>query len=707
MSLALLVVISNISVLSYAQAEQDRRALVTAVYHHLPHFLKWATRQKAFDELSDSEKSAINQVVALNEQTGEHHIRLKFDNNPENFRLQPDQDPRLMITSPELKDGALADSEISVNLQLLNSPNTVLSVSQMFKLLFHELAHKTDIPNWGVRDNAAQTFENLISMYSIDQDLTGTQKLHIVSIAADKLDASVAQTSLTEPQPTNLILLETSSGFIDLTPSVIKVLSASNAGMRPFMSELSRIFYALGNPIQQLMQAVIGGGAAPFMQQITQQINQQFGPLLQAFGVKMPEISADSFKIPTTHLGEIRKLEIHEVSSIPVSADYTWVTLKSTFVMARDSSERNHVSVNGVNWEGIYRVPLQIYLTIPNHPADASAVRVEAIARADFDYDNKAKLGPINRSGGQMRISVILPAEKKPKTLELSARYSGGYLSISADQIGEPSSGKVQAEFVIPNFITKNEILMMADRLMIDSARSVYLDRALTLNQIANPNAGSSNITSVEPKNIVADSFGVWGIHNGNMQLRTHFTNENPALLLDYAHPGMFTIQPSRFKIEFQTRSAKKIKEIRLTINRSIITSIPEDGEAGLTDIYFSGEMVRFCTGKSNSPCVSERLETISFKTNHIYRADEEVNGEYKVIAETTIPFWEGNKPAQPGSGYTLPFARLVGFEVVTEDLQTEVYELQNGKVPDFNIDLKDLAKAFTNCNINLSAEVK
>ncbi len=558
--------------LLHADEAVGRKPLVESAYRLLPSLLINAKESKSFmNQLGQQEKEVFDKII---ERMKVLAPKLVYSQNQKKFIIPPDTAPRLMWTPVKVKDGEEATEEIvdeniiNINEVLLEDPSLKIDFVFLLKLFLHEVGHKIGEADLGMRDRLAQLFENHLRPYLKYEKIDTELELMIFSLPHGKVNVELAQVMDDEIQPSSLLMLKQGLHYIDLTSSFRQAMKVPTTNMRALWAELNKGIYSITEVIHVAMNQYM----KPAMDQGIEAINKLAGEEV----IKKDEGYRRLFEIM---MRELRLVEIHSVEQVELN-DSRLVSMKATFVITRTGKDYGHISINGTAMSDLdknhpmylqesYLVPMTIQLNIPrDSSADLQSLPFHVQLRAAADYSQVAKVGRLTRVNGQVSLlQVKFPSEENPKTVKMSAQYGSGYLMLAAKKIEKTVDGMYLAEFEIDPQFYQGETAFVADALLINLKKTVFLDRLVTL---SGSEAKVFHPEIREPSNaIVPQSVGMWGLKKGQLVFATEFDAGIP-IHLEFGDGQLgFAVNPLEAVMDFQLQKKQKIKEIRFHYMRT------------------------------------------------------------------------------------------------------------------------------------------
>ena len=635
-------------------ATVDRRAEVEAAYRAFKPMLKFVRQSKAFERLNSSQADIFDRIIEVVES---HQIPLNFKVNASGFDV--DKNGRLkMMTTLELQPGqeTTQDDDIAVNLELLNADDTQISLPLLHEGFFHEISHKIGIPELGDRDQVAQFFAEQVAVIAKEYTLDGGGRLMTISAPDSAFDEEVEPTSVYRPQPTNVAVLERDGTSVDLTEDILQQMEIPSTVMRSLWAEVNQIVHDYSQAMVQMMR-----GAAPELAKIMR--------AFQTMGIQTPD-----FEGMVQGLGkkvqELRTLEFQDVESV-TSGQTTYVYIKAVYRISRTQRQHLHIGTNGFEYADAYPAPITIVLRLPlKAPFTLDRNNVKIYLRPNLDVKATATVGPMFRElVGERRverISIDIKTEKKPQRLFLSTFFGRGTRLVEAAKVEESKPGIYRADFKIPWNFLPNEGPLVAEALLVDSDRTIYLNRLVELSD-------AREAVPTEQNEIVAGSAGIWGQRNDRPEFATQFSYQETVLMVDHLNSPYFSLNHSHIDIQFELVHEEKVREVRLHFKRtSVLADVAKDGvplDRAIAFADWDGHKVPIAGGGT----LVKRLETheiLASKPEDIFRTETDRGTQMTRVA-LRAPFIAAGVPASPSQAYHPPAVAPIMLEVVLESGQT------------------------------------
>jgi hypothetical protein len=634
----------------------DRRPMVTALYNHLPVFLKYVQGLKEFANLPQGDQTIINKVTTTLET---HHPALVFDSRAENFILQPGEPPRLMRSETG------ADRPVLVNEKMLNAPETPIDVANLLKLLFHEIGHKIGEPNWGVRDRTAQIFSEFIRPYVREKKLGTQSRLIMVSLDTKNVGSELAPVSMSLPQPTNLIFLQTAQGTKDLTPLMNNGLTSSASNLRSIWSELNRALFHLMDMMLEPMNILN---------------DQVFGPLMKAFGAAY-NTSTDGFPLPKAAPKELRLLNLHDIDGVELDNHSVVFSVRGLYNVARTANEI-HISMGKKPLANAQEVPVVISGTV-----SSSDTQLIVQVRPDINYATVAKVNGVMRTSGLVQNMKVTAAHPKlPYRGALRLQYPGGYLHVQAFAIKPAANNTFTFEFNISPHTQGIPTYLLAESLLIDDQTTIFLDREIEINDKTATQRPQHHHT--DGFQFIPGSAGFWGSENQKPVLHKDFQYMQSVILFHLSMSKQLSFNPSDMVAEFKVNRPAEIREMRILFKRLLILLDTKDYEDSdepgkplpILSLQMGDTIERFA-GAGTSWEQSDLFETVIVPLDKVQHFT--ASGETTIRAFFKTPFKKLRDLATPTEVHAPAMFQPLAIELVTADLQTHIYQFGTPIPPD------------------------
>ncbi len=674
----------------------QREPLVIAAYRTLPVLLNYVEQLKNFDSLFNShDRKLFKRVIEI---ANSGQVPLEFSDDRESFRLNPGEPERLMRSTgiQDTDTGRnLDDGKILVNRALLNGLEVQPDLATILKLLFHEVAHKTAELDWGVRDRLAQVFENQIAPHISVQNVREDADLIVLSLPASRIDKQIGQAAqANEPLPTNLILLRLGDGYVDLTDNMQKRTIGTTALLRSMWTEANRVIYMIMRQMAKAMTQAMRPVFEGFLK-----------PMMKAFGGDVSGMDDPFEKLEQIDVKEIRTLEVHEARSSSIQ-NGIFISMRATYTIGRTDKTQMPIQVSGFHWQDSYPVPVMIHVVVPTGPGqNPDDAQVDVQMRPNADYLTTGRSYGISRQNGvisTLKVKFKYDAVEPVERVSLILHYGMGHLTLNAARIEKLENGQVEAVFEIPASFYPPQVALVADAVLVNSERTVFLDRLITL---SGDDSESVFVPHSELNNEFVDgSVGIWGLQAGKPTFRNHFQFREPVWIIDNVSSPNFTLNHSALRVEFLLRKEQKIREIRFYMKRSLIAldTTPDEGKEApqIVTAEFDGRKYRFANGGKMKE-QKDVHDITSIDASEIYSAYLP-NGHQKVQAVLSVPFRILGSVATGDGSEAAAYAPPMGYpfllEVVTENLQTLRYYFQDPNAAPPQEDCEDILKgAFEN----------
>lgn len=539
-----------------AQADVvDRKPLLEAAYQMFPGLIKNFSQLELVESKLDIKQREI--INRMREQVQGPMPKLVYVRDQSQFIIEPDPVPRLMRT-PDKKDlESGAENVIYINEEMLEDLSKDIDYLLLNKFIFHEISHQIGVDDLGLRDQLAQIFEDHLRSNLKQEKIGNELELLLFSLKRDAVNGEFTKIERDQIQPTNLIMLKRNQTYVDLTSAFAEAMKAPTLSMRALWSELLNAF----NLYYQYKIAAEN-------------------MIYRKFTGKNKHEDADIFR-------EVRFVEIHSVDQVELKESW-YLSLKATFVNTRSRKNQSHVildnqpvteSATDSRW-GLTTsqfVPMTIQLNLPKEKAaDLSKVNLHIQLRPDSSYEEAAKVSGIIRANSQIsRFKINFSSEEKPRSVKLSVRYGDNSLMLSPARIDEIKDNTYSAEFEIDSELYQNNMALIADTILVNFKKTLFLDRMLNLN-------GSTESSFFNPaptsNAIVPGTLGIWGIEDGKPVLATEFNYGAPVYLaFNGHHQKLFNVNPKQVTLEFQLRHLQPIREIRFHYKRQSMEIDPEN----------------------------------------------------------------------------------------------------------------------------------
>lgn len=654
---------------SWADAKPNRETLIEAAFRATPFLLKYVEQLKSFDKLlpDSRDRETFRQVLAI---AARGQVKLEFSDDRESFRLNEGEPERLM-RSTAIQDGEsgenLDDGKIIVNRQLLNSLAGPLELSNVLKLLFHEFAHKTSELNWGVRDRLAQVYDNQITPHIMLRNVNENADLIVLSLPAAKIDKQIGPSPTNRPLPSNLVLVRLSDGYVDLTDNLHERTSSTTALLRSMWTEANRVIYGI---MRGMMQALTQAMKPVF--------EGFFKPFIKSFGGDPSNLDEPFARLENVDVKEIRTLEIHDAKASAVE-DGLFVSMRATYTIGRTDKAEMPIQVTGFPWRDSFPVPVMIHMVVPER--DPESAQIDVQMRPNADYMTTARASGLIRQGGLVSSLKVRFASESAEPIErvgLIVHFGMGHLTLDSMRIDRLDNGQIEALFEVPPSFCPPDVAMIADAILINGDRTVFLERLLTLSR---DDGGLGFVPRKEVTNeFVSGSVGLWGLQDGKPTFRNHFQFKEPVWIIDNVKSSNFSLNHSALKVEFQLRREQRIREIRLYLNRSLIAvdTTPDEGKESPQTISaeIGGHTYRFANG-GKMKGQKDVSDITSIDASEIYSAYLP-DGNQKVQAVLAVPFRMIEGASGPSDAHAPPMGYPFLLEVVTDSLQTLRYYFQD-----------------------------
>lgn len=663
---------------AFATVAPNRETIVRAAFEAMPALLGYVEQLKSFEKhLPEArDRELFRRVGAI---AAKGTVRLEFSDDRESFRLNPGEPERLMRSTAvqDLATGQnLDDGEILINRALLYEGPERLELAVLLKLLFHEFAHKTSELNWGVRDRLAQVFENQIGPHISEKMIDEHSELIVLSLPTSKIDKQIGKVEQNQPVPSNLLLLRLGEGYVDLTDNLNQRTGETTTLLRSMWTEANRMIFGIMREMSKVMTQALKPVFEGFLK-----------PLMQTFGHDTAGMDEPFAKLEGVDIKEIRTLEIHEAKASSIE-NGVFVSMRATYTIGRTDKTQMPIEVNGFPWRDSFPVPVMVHILIPTGPGqNPESAQIDVQVRPNADYLTAARVLGVSRQSGVVAGLKVRFANEDTAEVErvhLVAHYGMGHLMLQASRIERLENGQLEASFDIPASFYPRQVALVADAVVVNGERTLFLDRLVTL---SDDDARSEFVRRSELDNSFVDgSVGLWGLQDGKPTFRNHFHFRQPVWIIDNVKSDNFSLNHSGLKVEFQLRKEQKIREIRLYLNRSLIlldVSPDEKKEVRETVmVEMGGRTYRFANGgKMKGQKDLHDIATID--ANEIYSAYLPT-GYQKVQAVLSIPFRTagGSESEQANEAHAPPMGYPFLLEVVTENLQMLRYYFQDPSAP-------------------------
>lgn len=659
--LILVIAIGFLAFVGAAQADSThRQPLIEAVHRSIGPLLTYLNQQEAFSTASGEELAILRQVQSIAMQSPSS---LEYVDSFKGLQIQGG-DHRLMATSSELRDPILVSREqLNLTSQSLDRisgwSNTEVEVLGFFMLLFHEYGHKTDEPNWQIRDSAARVFVQELKKHMRVTPVGEGRELIVLSLSDGRIDIEIPVEGAQTPQPSNVILAKQDGYYVDLTKRIESLSGETSLGVRSVWTEVNKSLYRHMDPLKKAL---------------AQAAEQAILPMMQFFGAfagqgQMDDIAESMLQQMRLEIQEIRTLNIHDVQSVSFADNLQLVTLRVVYQYSRTEKNNFPIQITGWDHTDSFPVPMLISFVWRDDINGLPKIkRWNSSLRLDIDYSRSISVKRVQRHSGDLKLIVEVPEDLPPRGVFLSVRHRLGSISMPATAIGELQGGVRLMEFQVPHYWQNVPELFVAESVTFDGEKTHFLSRSVVLNE-------PETADYVHPRHakLKEGSVGIWGARGHEPEFRRQFTFDDPVTFIDNVINSDFSLNPARLRVGFELEGPARVKEVRLHLSRTlmVLNVRPEDPQPSIVDI--DGERVPIAHGGSFASR-KQIQEIVTIPPTQIFHSETQTLGEQRVIAVTKVPFKTATPNLGANQAHTPPYVTPIMLEVVTESLETLRY---------------------------------
>jgi len=730
----------------------DRKPLVEAAYGMFPGLFKNFSQLKETERQKFGDNKKLKIISErIRERLGKPMSKLVFVRDSKQFIINPGEAPRLMRTpsAEELAQGA--EDLIYINEEMLEDPSLEIDFLTLQKFFFHEISHKIVKSNsrlrsqfiqmfvederlknpsaeidigvfekladlevgkeiteedLGLRDQIGQLFENHLRPHLKPPVKVGdNQELLVFSLHIDQVQNELAKVEDDELQPTTLLMLKRNNSYVDLTPNFSKALIVPTRNMRSMWAELSNAF----NGITQVIHAILNKFLAPKMQDGMNFLNA----IRQLMGQERDEETDEGFKkFLDFALNEIRTVEIKSIDEVELKDEH-FVSMKATFNLTRSKRDFGTVLVRGTPMSELpkdhpmylpdnFLVNLTLQFNLPkDNSANLEALPLHVQLRPDADLSKSAKVGSITPSHGQVQsFKVKFQLDEAPHSTELPVRYGDGVITLKPSNAEKVGSNEYVLEFSIDPNMYKHPVAFIADSLLINHNKTLFLDRLISLNSSGTNTLPSSNSAN----EIIPGTAGIWGLKNGQVHFAKEFDAGAPIdLSFGEGKSGWLTVRPTEVALDFQMRQIQKIREVRFHYKLAS-TEVEMDPEQPPTES--GGRIAKTISKKETHEIISIPGDEIQSSATAVMHSRALFAIPLDILKGTREEIRARVMATQDKKDFSFIVNPLL-LEVVTEDLQTHRHYFHISKKDKKKNEIEEMLEHIkSDCEVKVTAGV-